>query len=61
MDKEIWIALSVLVIAVLMINSMIFGFVASMDYLECREFGNGTGIQTKWEWGCYAKVELRIK
>ena len=35
------------------------GMVCTVDYLDCRGFRNGTGIETKWEWGCYAKVGER--
>lgn len=30
--------------------------VAGVDYLNCRGFQSGTGIETRYEWGCYAKV-----
>lgn len=31
--------------------------VAALDYADCRGFQSGTGIETKWRWGCYAKVD----
>ncbi len=30
-----------------------------VNYLDCRGFQSGTGIPTKWEWGCYAQVDGR--
>ena len=33
------------------------GTAISTSYLSCRGFANGTGIETRWEWGCYAKVD----
>jgi hypothetical protein len=35
----------------------VLSMVAGTDYLDCRGFQTGTGIETKWEWGCYAKVD----
>lgn len=34
----------------------IVALVATVDYLDCRGFETGTGIETKWAWGCYANV-----
>lgn len=34
----------------------IIGLIAGTDYLDCRGFEQGTGIHTKWAWGCYAEV-----
>jgi hypothetical protein len=34
----------------------LFGIVVGADYLDCKGFHRGTGIETRWEWGCYAKV-----
>lgn len=33
------------------------GLMAGWDYLDCKGFSNGTGIETRWWWGCYANVE----
>jgi len=30
-----------------------------IDYLDCRGFQKGTGIETRYEWGCYANVDGR--
>ena len=35
----------------------ILGLVGGIDYLDCRGFAKGTGIETQWSWGCYAKVD----
>lgn len=37
----------------------IFVFVTTISYLDCRGFANGTGIETRWAWGCYANVDGR--
>lgn len=33
------------------------GIFAGIDYISCRGFANGTGIETRWEWGCYARMD----
>ena len=30
---------------------------AGLDYLDCAGFQSGTGIETRWRWGCYAKQD----
>jgi hypothetical protein len=35
----------------------IFALVVAVDYLDCQGFNKGTGIETRWHWGCYAKVD----
>lgn len=35
----------------------VFGLIVGVDYLDCRGFAKGTGIETKWTWGCYAKID----
>ena len=42
---------------IVMIVGGIFALIVVTDYLDCRGFKNGTGIETRWEWGCYAKVD----
>lgn len=32
-------------------------FIAAWDYTDCKGFNKGTGIETRWWWGCYANVE----
>jgi hypothetical protein len=47
----------------------IAAFIAAWDYADCKGFNKGTGIETRWWWGCYANVdyafgkahELRLK
>lgn len=51
--REVWLPLIVITVAVLGGFATIFG---GIDYLSCRGFANGTGIETRYEWGCYAKV-----
>jgi len=38
---------------------LITGVWVAIDYTQCRGFQQGTGIETKWTWGCYAKVGER--
>lgn len=35
----------------------IFGIVTTIEYVDCLGFESGTGIKTKWAWGCYAEVD----
>ena len=42
------------VLAVLMLA---FGILSGGDYLSCRGFQQGTGIETRWFWSCYAKMD----
>ena len=44
-----------LMLGVLLI--LLVGVFVSVDYLDCRGFNKGTGIETKWSWGCYANVD----
>ena len=44
-------------IAIAVIFGGIFGLYATVDYMACRGFAKGTGMETRWEWGCYAKVD----
>lgn len=44
-------------LVVLLIIFAAVGLIAGLDYLDCRGFHQGTGIETRWSWGCYAKVE----
>ena len=34
----------------------VLGMVSFVDYMTCRGFAN-TGYETRWEFGCYAKVD----
>ncbi len=46
-----------LAIVVLVLGGATIAIVAGIDYLSCRGFSKGTGIDTRWEWGCYANVD----
>ena len=35
---------------------LIGGLVVSVNYASCKGFESGTGIETKWKFGCYANV-----
>ena len=45
------------IIFLIVLFCSIGGFFVGADYLDCRGFEKGTGIETRWEWGCYAKVD----
>ncbi len=48
-----------LVMVLVVFGLGVFSFAVGVDYLGCRGFGNGTGYQVKYEWGCYANVNGR--
>jgi len=35
----------------------VFAFAVIVDKLDCGGFERATGIETRWEWACYAKVD----
>lgn len=35
----------------------VLGLVVLITYLDCSGFREGTGIETRWAWGCYVKHE----
>jgi hypothetical protein len=35
---------------------IIVGIVGAIDYLDCSGFERGTGIKTRWQFGCYAQT-----
>jgi hypothetical protein len=47
-------------IALFLAMIVVFAFIvtawASVDYLDCSGFERGTGIKTRWSFGCYAEV-----
>lgn len=57
--RDLLASLVVTVLAVGLIFGSIIGFIASVDYLDCRGFREATGYETRWHWGCYAKHEGR--
>lgn len=44
-------------VGILAVTGLFVGLVASVDYLDCRGFERGTGVETRWTWGCYAQVD----
>lgn len=55
MDFVMEVILPVAILAIVAIV-MLFSLIAITDYVDCAGFQNGTGIETRWSWGCYAKV-----
>lgn len=56
-DIIILLIVPVCIFFMLMLGS--FAVSAGIDYLDCRGFQKGTGIETRYEWGCYANVDGR--
>ena len=48
--------LSVFLIFVFSIFAFIGVLAISISYASCKGFESGTGIETKWKFGCYANV-----
>ena len=55
--EDIIVPLLVLGSVVAVFIFVIFAVSAGIDYLDCRGFQKGTGIETRYEWGCYANVD----
>jgi hypothetical protein len=55
MNEDVTFALSLggFIVAV---AAVLIGGALGASYLDCRGFGKTTGIETQWNWGCYAKV-----
>ena len=51
---EIVLSVAAIVAAVFLLS---IGLVGGINYLDCRGFQNGTGIETRWSWSCYAKMD----
>ena len=45
--------------AILLLSLMVAAGVTGVDYLNCSGLQTGTGIPTRWSWGCYAQVNGR--
>lgn len=59
--SDIWdffmeVMLPVAVIALVFLGA-ICGLIVTVSYLDCSGFRDGTGIETRWAWGCYVKHE----
>lgn len=35
---------------------VVTGLAVGLEMLDCSGFARGTGYETRWAWGCYAKV-----
>lgn len=46
-----------IIILFAVVVGIFFVLIVGVDYLDCKGFKAGTGFETKWEWGCYAKVD----
>lgn len=46
-----------MVVAGVVVFAGLFAVIVGVDWLDCRGFARGTGIETRWEWGCYASVD----
>ena len=49
--------LSVFLLFIFGVVVFIGGLVVSVNYASCKGFESGTGIETKWKFGCYANVD----
>jgi hypothetical protein len=49
--------LSVFLLFVISIFAFIGVLTISISYASCKGFESGTGIETKWKFGCYANVD----
>lgn len=45
-----------MVVCIVVVCVGLVGVVCLVDYLSCIGFAQGTGIETRWSWGCYANV-----
>jgi hypothetical protein len=59
MWRDFWEAGGMVIVIIIGIATLVVGGMTTISYLQCYGLHRATGIEVRYDFGCYAKVDNR--